>query len=176
VRGLSASRDRGAWRLAGLGASLLAVGTATGAFVKDAQGKATGIGKATEKATIQHGLTGARRELVKLVDGFVGAANTWVDRVEAAGVPDIAGGQKFAAKLRQALDQVGPTLAPLRAHARAVPVNSLARFESATTALAKEITRRFDAIATQLATLDKLNTPQMTRMAKSIAACRKIGA
>ncbi|MHB1486016.1 MAG: hypothetical protein ACYCZM_00445 [Acidimicrobiales bacterium] len=133
---------------------------------------ATGTRNFEAAAPTYASLAAAKAGLVSYVQGAVGATDSVLSHVKAAGKPAVKDGSQIAQAIQTGLAQVKAAFAQAESQAAAIPTSDAASFERTAQSVNTELTNASNQAGQTFSHLDKkYPSPQLNQAAHSIGAC-----
>ncbi len=113
-----------------------------------------------------------RDVLAGYIDGVIDDTEALLDDVQAAGVPDVDGGEQIAGQIADAFDSVRTELEQTRDDVDALPTDDPAAFTAAATQLGTSIQTSLTAVGTSVSGISE---PELNQAFATEPACSGVG-
>jgi hypothetical protein len=140
---------------------------AVGPFEKDVQARSSALDLSTIKNPAQ-----GKQALQGFLSAVVTDTGTAVNKLKAAGAPDVSNGKQISAAIINAFTQLGRALGQASSSASNLPTSSASAFKTAANSLGANVRTSMTSIG---AGLNGLKSPALETAAKKEPACQHLG-
>lgn len=114
-----------------------------------------------------------RRDILAgYIDGVIEDTDVLISEVEAAGAPDVEGGEEIAGQIADAFDTVKTELEQTRSEVDSLPTDDPAAFTAAATELGTSIQTSLTAVGTSVG---EISEPELNQAFAAEPACSGVG-